>query len=585
MDFWSKFFRNRNKKVLVEFKKSSNDEFFEAYKGNKPYVFISYAHADSLLVYPVIKWLDNIGFRIWYDEGIDPGNEWPEEIAKSLDACEYFIVFLSRNSIKSRNVRNEINFALNNEKKFLAVHLEKISLPKGLELRISDIQAILKYKMGEITFQKKIKNTLPKNCKGKENFVPDPNNISSSKIKIVPKLKNVKLEDTVPRTPTSDESKKIIVHSIREEKESIKKIESADKDHIVSEKQNRNIRKTSKSHVLERDKSDSSKIELMDEIDIQAEKVSLNTNGTLLATTVGYGWMQAGIVGYIGLFQLWDLKQNKLIKSITNELGSPRDVKFSPDDRFIAIGGYESIAEVVLWEYQIEKEPTIISKKHKNVVCIEFSPDSKLLFSAGKKSIDIWDVEKRVLIKELIGHSNNISDIAIDKEGKVLVSVASNAEIGIWDLEKYEIIRFIKITYCSKVVFLDNSYTIAIGLFNIFDSKPNKTVIYDIEKDRIIETVDGQVGGDISALEFNILDNVLVHGGRNCYVHIGGSLNFYKKDEKIRLIKSFDYRTTAIDISDIAFSKDGRVMVTAQSLAERKKSKVTQYSVRVWRGF
>ncbi|HEY3782666.1 MAG TPA: toll/interleukin-1 receptor domain-containing protein [Fimbriimonadaceae bacterium] len=59
---------------------------FEAYSGDRPFVFISYAHLDSYEVFKDLVWLHEVGFRVWYDEGIDPGNEWPEEIAIAVYA-------------------------------------------------------------------------------------------------------------------------------------------------------------------------------------------------------------------------------------------------------------------------------------------------------------------------------------------------------------------------------------------------------------------------------------------------------------------------------------------------------------------
>ena len=56
--------------------------------------------------------------------------------------CSHFLVFISPKAVLSKNVRNEIHYALNKEKRFLAVHIEQTSLPEGLELRMGDIQAI-----------------------------------------------------------------------------------------------------------------------------------------------------------------------------------------------------------------------------------------------------------------------------------------------------------------------------------------------------------------------------------------------------------------------------------------------------------
>lgn len=129
---------------------------FEAYQGDEPYIFVSYSHKDSSTIYPEIENLYQKGYRIWYDEGIEPGNEWPEEIALALSACSHFIVFVSPAAAASENVRNEINFALNKGKPFLAVHIRETKLPPGLELRMGDRQALMKYRMRSAALRKKM---------------------------------------------------------------------------------------------------------------------------------------------------------------------------------------------------------------------------------------------------------------------------------------------------------------------------------------------------------------------------------------------------------------------------------------------
>ena len=135
---------------------------FEAYTGDKPYIFISYAHADGDVVFREIKRLHEAGYRIWYDEGIEPGNDWPQHIAQAVVNCFLFLIFTSPRSANSENCRNEINLALNRKKKLLAIHLEETELPLGLELRMGDLQAILKYRLPQATYQKKVYASLEK---------------------------------------------------------------------------------------------------------------------------------------------------------------------------------------------------------------------------------------------------------------------------------------------------------------------------------------------------------------------------------------------------------------------------------------
>ena len=133
---------------------------FEAYVGKDPYIFISYAHKDSEQVFKEISRLHKAGYKIWYDEGIEASTEWPEEIANAVLGCAAFLVFVTPRSTASVNCRNEINLALNENKPFLAVHLEDSTLPPGLRLRMGDLQAILKYKNTKDRYQRKLDDSL-----------------------------------------------------------------------------------------------------------------------------------------------------------------------------------------------------------------------------------------------------------------------------------------------------------------------------------------------------------------------------------------------------------------------------------------
>ena len=118
-------------------------------------------------MYPEIKALYEKGYRIWYDEGITPGSEWPEEIARAITDSAIFIVFISQAAIQSRNVKREIAYALDENKLLLAVHLEEVSLPPGLKLSIGNIQWIMKWKISAEDYARKLRYALPGSCLGK----------------------------------------------------------------------------------------------------------------------------------------------------------------------------------------------------------------------------------------------------------------------------------------------------------------------------------------------------------------------------------------------------------------------------------
>ena len=117
-----------------------------SYQGTDPFLFISYSHNDNETIYPIINRLDDIGIRIWYDEGIPISSEWNKEIATHLKLCHTFVCFLTQNSIKSESVKDELAKIKKrwNESKnpTILVFLDDCNLEDDLDLSFGRIQQI-----------------------------------------------------------------------------------------------------------------------------------------------------------------------------------------------------------------------------------------------------------------------------------------------------------------------------------------------------------------------------------------------------------------------------------------------------------
>ena len=127
------------------------------YEGQEAYIFISYCHKDRASVFPIIEQMARDGYRVWYDEGIDPGSEWPEIIASHLNGSAACIAFITENAVNSHNCKREINFALLKKKPFISVILEPVQMSMGMEMQLAATQAIFKYTLeSEKEFYKKL---------------------------------------------------------------------------------------------------------------------------------------------------------------------------------------------------------------------------------------------------------------------------------------------------------------------------------------------------------------------------------------------------------------------------------------------
>jgi len=77
-------------------------------------IFISYRRdstADQRLAHDLDKALENEGHEVFIDLRLRVGTDWANEIAKRIAWCDFFVVLLSAQSVRSEMVRDEVRLA------------------------------------------------------------------------------------------------------------------------------------------------------------------------------------------------------------------------------------------------------------------------------------------------------------------------------------------------------------------------------------------------------------------------------------------------------------------------------------------
>lgn len=106
------------------------------YVGPEDYIFVSYSHKDKKIVEDKLHILQRNGFRVWYDSGIHGGEDWKKVLREKIKYCTDFVVFTSKNSTLSEDVKIEIITAEIYEKKIINITLDYES---GFEGTIENI--------------------------------------------------------------------------------------------------------------------------------------------------------------------------------------------------------------------------------------------------------------------------------------------------------------------------------------------------------------------------------------------------------------------------------------------------------------
>jgi serine/threonine protein kinase len=141
------------------------------------------------------------------------------------------------------------------------------------------------------------------------------------------------------------------------------------------------------------------------------------------------------------IVQIYDLATRCLKATLEGHTQPVKAISFSPDGKLLAsAGGYT----VRLWNTETWTVSSEHINHHPEVVCVRFSPDGKLLAIADGESdlphykllptaIILWDVAARDEVRWLRGHTNTIWALAFSPDGKTLASGSADQTVKFWD--------------------------------------------------------------------------------------------------------------------------------------------------------
>jgi hypothetical protein len=99
-------------------------------------IFVSYSSKDRPFALGLVKELQELGANVWIDQlGIGLGEDWDDAIEQALEKSETFMIILSPTSVESRNVKDEVNIAINSKKKLVPILIKECELPMRLQRR------------------------------------------------------------------------------------------------------------------------------------------------------------------------------------------------------------------------------------------------------------------------------------------------------------------------------------------------------------------------------------------------------------------------------------------------------------------
>jgi WD40 repeat protein len=292
--------------------------------------------------------------------------------------------------------------------------------------------------------------------------------------------------------------------------------------------------------------------------------------------------------------RLWGTAGN-LIATLAGHMGRITTLAFAPDSRLLATGSDDRTAR--LW--RTDTGATVLTLRgHTDAVwAVAFSPDGTILATGSKdKTVRLWDVATGAPRTPLAGHKATVGALTFSGDGRTLYTAGQDAAVHIWDLvtgQSKAMTQGDESLYTLAVT-PDQSLLVTGGAYGIMR-------VWDLKTHRLQRTLHQNGEGDVTIVA------VSPDGTRLLSIGTGGSAELwdlalgveldtitYARDEMIAGAFAPDGRhfaygaisgrggiaTTATvsagrlrtdtpvmeyttNLLDVAFSRDGRILMTA----------------------
>ncbi|MGO9463319.1 MAG: WD40 repeat domain-containing protein, partial [Isosphaeraceae bacterium] len=165
--------------------------------------------------------------------------------------------------------------------------------------------------------------------------------------------------------------------------------------------------------------------------------------GRIDAIAVSPDGSTLAVGGQAKVIQLYDVATFRLKAVLQGHAHAVESLDFSPDGKLIASAGGVTVR---IWDVASGKISGAPIHHSPEVLCVRFSPDGKLLAISDGDSgrlhseslaaeIVIFDVAARAEVLRLRGHTNSIYALAFSPDGKTLASGSMDQTVKLWDVE------------------------------------------------------------------------------------------------------------------------------------------------------
>ncbi len=276
---------------------------------------------------------------------------------------------------------------------------------------------------------------------------------------------------------------------------------------------------------------------------------------------------------------LGDGKTGKHKITLTGHSEQVSCAAYSPDSKTIATGSYDGT--IRLWDVTTGNHKTTLTSDKESVTFIGYSPDGNTIACGSENGdVQLWDTQTMKLKFTLTGHTRRVKSIAYAPSGNSIATASSDRTVRLWSAitgkSKAILTGYMRI---NTAAYSPDSKTIVTGQYN------GKVHFWDVSTGALKNTFTGDRGiifnityspdGKTIAVVSSYNDRVLLRDAKTGK-HKVTLEHFGLIDTIFLILQNREY-----DINSIAYSPDGKTIVTGGDYYTVEKGTVYLWDARV----
>ncbi|MCR9096681.1 MAG: NB-ARC domain-containing protein [bacterium] len=174
--------------------------------------------------------------------------------------------------------------------------------------------------------------------------------------------------------------------------------------------------------------------------------------------------------------RIWDLRSGELIATLSAHGGPVTSLSMSADGRWLASGSHDKTVKI--WSMDTLSVVASIGQESR-ASSVQISPaGDKILVGGANGTIRVSRIETGEICDELMGHTREVTSIAVDASGRLAVSGSRDETIRVWDLDQGATTHTIREGYGVNAIALDPN-----GQFVLSASQSRVIRMWDLPDD------------------------------------------------------------------------------------------------------